>query len=112
MPRKSLDPWAAARGFTDREWTLFQTRITHARKAIDTLRERAPEVFKHVFGHSPYKAHTHQLSKEAQAWIDTIVGGLLDVQRTRPRPHRPKPAKATLAPPRLHLVRRTGKKKR
>lgn len=104
MKNKRLDPWAAKFGFTEREWVVFQGRLTHARKAIDMLRERVPEAFLRLRGHTALDPQTHALSAEAQQWISTIVADLLDVQRTSAPRRRATPAKAQLKRS-LHIVR-------
>jgi hypothetical protein len=92
MRSKPPEPWALKHGFSDKEWTLFQTRLTHAKKAIEQLMERAPELFEQLSGQSAVNPKTHELSTDYQAWIDTVVNDLFSVQRRRPL----KVAKATL----------------
>lgn len=103
MRNKRRDPWAEKFGFSDKEWTLFQARLTHAEKAIEMLLARAPEVFERVFHRSATNPNTHALSAEAQQWIDCVIADLLHVHRQRPT--RAKPAKATLGA-KFHVVAR------
>lgn len=95
MKNKRPDPWAAKLGLSEKEWSTFQGRLTHAVKAVEMLRAKLPEAFERLSGHPALDPATHTLSPDAQRWIDTIVADLLSVQNSRPR-HRPKPAKAKL----------------
>jgi hypothetical protein len=103
MPNKPRDPWALKYGFTNKEWAVFQGRLTHARKAIEMLMERAPELFEQLHGHAALNPRTHELTNEYQDWINTVVKDLFHVQQRRPL----KTAKATLKKPVLALVKKT-----
>jgi hypothetical protein len=67
---------------------VLQARLTGALKAVDTLRDRAPEVAKRVWGEWAVHAAPNLLDREAQSWIEGVVAELLHVeQHGRPSSH-------------------------
>lgn len=110
MRSKRRDPWAAKLGFTDKEWVTFQSRLTHATKAIDMLRERAPEVFERLYGQLAINPKTAELTPDAKNWMNHIVADLLITQHRR-RHHRQVNVHTSHRPQRAAL-KLVGRKKR
>lgn len=69
--------------FSESEWRLLQAQLIGALKAVQILRERAPEIAQRVWGRWAVNASPNELSQESREWIETIVAGLLEAQRTK-----------------------------
>lgn len=71
---------------TDIEYRTLQARLTGAIKAVETLRQRAPDLAKRVWGNWAVHASPNLLDSEARSWIEGVVAELLHVER-HPHPH-------------------------
>lgn len=59
----------------------MQARLTGAVKAVQILRDRAPEIAKRVWGRWALNAAPNELTTESRHLVERIVGELLDLER-------------------------------
>lgn len=67
---------------SETEYRVLQARLTGAIKAVQTLRDRAPEVARRVWGEWAVHASPNLLDDEARGWIEGVVAELLEVERS------------------------------